>query len=107
MSTLNIRLLGHVLNNLRLFREAQSIGFDYIVNPETGELHKAFLGDFFGSHNLAFSNLGEFVGLSNFGTFPIHYFFDGTRLPIYDLITGDVLGSYVLNKCKHCFPHLQ
>ena len=106
MNAPKLRLLGHILRNLQLFREAQEIGFDYIANPESGELHKVSGGKFYGSHNLALGNLGDFIGLSNVGSLPIDAFRDGTVIPIYDLVTGELLGEYVLNKCKYCFPDL-
>jgi hypothetical protein len=81
-------------------------GFDYIVNPESGELHKASGGQLSGAHNLAVADLENFIGLANLDSIPIHWNFDGTPIPVYDLVTGDFVGEYPLNKCKHCFPHL-
>ena len=102
---IHTRLLGRTLNNIRLFREAQEIGFDYIVNPESGELHYVHSTNFVGSHNLVSADLGSFIGLFNLGTIPIHEFRDGTEIPIYDAETGELLGLYRLNKCQHCrFP---
>lgn len=99
------RLLGRLLRNYALYREAQEIGFDYIVNPETKELHYVHTPNFLGSHNLANANLDEFIGLFNVGVIPMHKFHDGTLLPIFDAQTGEELGQYALNKCKHCtFP---
>lgn len=100
-------LFGHVLKNLKVFQEFKKLGFDYILNPETGELHKAVGGSLSGSHNLAFADLENFVGLANLDSIPIHWNFDGTAIPVYDLLTGLLVGEYPLNKCKHCFPHLK
>lgn len=100
-------LFGHILKNLRVFTEFQRLGFDYIVNPETGELHKAFGGTLSGAHNLAIADLENFIGLANLDSIPIHWNFDGTPIPVYDLVTGNFVGEYPLNKCKHCFPHLR
>lgn len=96
-------LYGLILKNLKIFKQAKGIGFDYLVNPDTGELHRVN-GDFFGSHNLAFSNLENFIGITNIGTIEIHNLPDGTAIPIYDLFSGEYLGDYCLNKCQHCFP---
>ncbi|MEN9358772.1 MAG: hypothetical protein RL095_307 [Verrucomicrobiota bacterium] len=102
---IHTKLLGRALNDIRLFRDAQEIGFDYIVNPETGELHYVHLANFAGSHNLASADLGSFIGLFNLGVIPIHKFKDGTEIPIYDAESGVLLGPYRLNKCQHCrFP---
>ena len=100
-------LFGHYLRQLRVFNEFKQLGFDYIVNPETGELHKVLGGTLSGSHNLAFADLQDFVGLANLESIPIHWKFDGTLIPIYDLVTGEFIGKYPLKKCKHCYPHLK
>lgn len=100
-------LFGHVLKNLRVFHEFRKCGFDYIVNPVTGELHRAAGGTLFGAHNLAFADLENFIGLANLESIPIHRNFDGTLIPIYDLTTGELIGEYPLNKCRHCFPNLK
>ena len=98
------RLYGHYLQNLRIFREFQECGFDYILNPKTEELHRAVGGSLRGSHSLAFADLENFIGLSNIDSVPAHVFQDGTTLPVFDLATGLLLGEYRLNKCLHCFP---
>ena len=97
------RLYGLVLKNLKIYREAKEIGFDYLVNPETEELHRVD-GSFLGSHNLALADLENFIGITNLGVIEIHKFPDGTEIPIYDLFTKEYLGVYRLNKCRHCFP---
>ena len=96
-------LYGLVLKNLKIYREAKEIGFDYLVNPETKELHRAN-ASFFGPHNLAWANLENFIGITNAGVIEIHKLPDGTEIPIYDLFTNEYLGDYRLNKCRHCFP---
>ena len=45
---LSNRLLGRLLRNYALYREDQEIGFDYIVNPETKELHYVHTPNFLG-----------------------------------------------------------
>ena len=99
-------LFGHVLKNLRVFNEFKKLGFDYILNPDTGELHRAKGGTLIGSHNLHLADLENFVGLANLDSMPAHWNFDGTLLPVYDLVTGELIGEYSLNKCKHCFANL-
>jgi len=98
------RLYGRQLKNSKIYREFQDIGFDYILNPVTQELHRIDLGNFLGSHNLIFSNLEDFIGLVNIGVVEIHRFPDGVSVPIYDLETGDLIAEYTINKCLHCFP---
>ena len=94
-------LLGLYLNNIRLFKEAKKIGFDYILNPDTGEIHNVN-SDFLGSHNLNIKDLENFIGLANIGIIDIHKFKDGATIPVYDVVTKDYLGEYKLNKYKHC-----
>ena len=96
-------LYGLVLKNLKIYREAKEIGFDYLVNPETKELH-IVNASFFGPHNLAWADLENFIGITNVGVIEIHKLPDGTEIPIYDLLTHEYLGDYCLNKCQHCFP---
>lgn len=98
-------LYGLVLRNFRTFLKAGDIGFDYILNPETSELHFVTPLNFLGPHHLSTANLDNFIGLTNVGIIPSHAFEDGTPIPVYDLATGECLGTYILNKCSHCrFP---
>lgn len=100
----DISLFGTILRNLRLYTDAQKVGFEYVLNPATGELHRVATDGFWGSHNLAFADLGSFIGLTNVGVVPAHVFLDGTELSVWDLVTGKQMGTYRLNKCRHCFP---
>lgn len=98
------KIYGKVLNNLQLYREAQEIGFDYIINPVSSELHDVKLGNFFGSHLLKYANLENFIGIVNWGILEIHTVPNGTCIPIFDLNTGASIGSFIVNKCQYCFP---
>ena len=82
-------------------------GVEYLINPNTGELHRVDPQNFFGSHNLAIADLENFIGLINVGILPAHCFKDDFALPIYDLETDKCIGTYQLNKCRHCFPPCQ
>lgn len=95
-------LQGIILKNTKIFKEMREAGFDYILNPETGELHHV-QSDFLDSHNLHIANLENFIGLTNVGIIQVHRLQDGTTIPVYDLFSGQHIGDYVLNKCKHCF----
>ncbi|MFN6568533.1 hypothetical protein [Dendronalium sp. ChiSLP03b] len=99
------KLYGKVLKNLQLYQEAQEIGFDYIINPVSGELHGVNPERFSGSHLLKDSNLENFIGIVNWGVLAIHTVPPGTLIPIFDLNTGDSIGSFTLNKCQYCFPN--
>ena len=90
-----------------LYRKAQEIGCDYILNPDTGELHIVDPTKFQGSHNLVNANLENFICLYNLYTaVPAHLLRNGTELPVYDSDTDELIGAYLLNKCEHCFPQL-
>jgi len=92
------------LRNIQLFDKYQRSGVDYLLNPQTFELHRVQGGDIRGSHLLIDSNLEEFYWIINIGIIPIDFLFDGSLVPFYDIESGDLIGNYPLNKCKHCFP---
>ncbi len=98
----NKYLAGLFMENLKLFLKARIIGFDYLLNPETNELHKV-QSNFLSSHNLHRANLKKFIGITNIGFFKIEDLFSGTPYNVWDLQTGDLIGTFNLNKCKHCF----
>ena len=94
-------LLGKILKNKVLFLRYKKMGFEYILNPQTEELHH-MNSDFLGSHNLHASDLENFIGIKNIGMLDINKLEDGTPIPVYDLETKILLGEYRLNKCQHC-----
>ena len=98
---MNYEVFGKILSNLHIFNEARKIGFDYLLNPDSGELHRV-TDDFIDSHNLHTANLGDFIGLTNIGVIDVHRLPDGTEVPVYDLNSGDLIGRYQLRKCGHC-----
>jgi hypothetical protein len=100
---INLKLFLKRAINRSTYREFQRFGYDYIINPNTGELHHLNLDSFRGSHNLAYANLNKFIGITNIGVFPIHCFRDGKIFPLYQDDNGKFIGNCLLNKCKHCF----
>ncbi len=90
--------------NLRKMLEYRKTGLDYIINPNDGKLHRVSLLTFFGSHNLENANLEDFIGIINFGDIPIHSCDDGTKIPIYDIVTQEYIDDYFVNKCEYCLP---
>jgi hypothetical protein len=93
------------LINSRIFRDFQELGFDYLLNPDTGELHDVKNGSILGAHNLLHADLGNFIGLVNWGTIPIDALPDGYVVPVHDLESGKFIGDYKIDKCEYCFPH--
>ncbi len=100
-----IKLFGAILKNLKIYRKFQEVGFEYIVNPDTDELHRVNSQSFLGSHNLVLADLKNFIGLTNVGIIPLHLLPNGALVPIYDIYTGKLIRSYTINKCGHCFPY--
>jgi len=92
-----------IRKNEEIFQYFRYTGFEYLLNPKTNELHST-KSDFIDSHNLHLADLEEFIGLVNLGKIEIHKFTDGTPIPIYNLDSSSLLGTYILNKCKICFP---
>lgn len=98
------RRYGKVFRNFELYMEYYEDGFEYILNPDTQELHSVDPQNFLGSHNLESADLENFTGLINVGFPPLHDLEDGIEVPIYDYQTCDLIDTYRINKCKHCFP---
>ncbi len=96
-----------IFKNMLRFSQFVKEGYDYILNPAQGELHRAVGGSLLGNHNLVHANLDNFIGLYNLQVPPIHLKFDGTLIPIFDESTGRLIEFYRLNKCRYCFPHLR
>ena len=101
---LKSRVVHQIRFNRRLYDYYLSVGVNYLINPDTRELHRVGHGYFAGSCHLKIADLENFIGLINVGTLPIHDLEDGMEVPIYDLQTRDLIGTYRLNKCGHCFP---
>jgi predicted phosphodiesterase len=96
--------LNKFLRNARIYRYFKERGFDYIVNPDTGELHNVKTGRFGGSHQLKIAKLEKFIGLTNMGKIPIHSCQNEKEIAILDLESLDLLCTYSVNKCQFCFP---
>ncbi len=96
--------LNKFLRNARIYRYFKERGFDYIVNPDTGELHNVKTGRFGGSHQLKIAKLEKFIGLTNIGEIPIHSCQNEKEIAILDLESLDLLCTYSVNKCQFCFP---
>jgi hypothetical protein len=99
----NLQLFLKRARNRSIYRKFQQLGYDYLLNPKTDELHHIESDGFRGSHNLAYANLSEFIGITNTGIVPIHVLRDGKIFPLYERETGEFIGNCRLNKCKYCF----
>jgi hypothetical protein len=97
-------LYGSILNNLRLYHGVREVGFEFALNPTTAELHRVDAATLWGFHNLAIADLDDLIGLTNVALIPAHVYFDGTLLPVFDVVTVQRAEPYRLNKCRHWFP---
>ncbi len=102
MTTRSKVLAAIRLRNHRLFTEFGNVGFDYIWNPDTNELHSTTSDAFWNNCNLRYANLRDFIGISNIGVIPLHDLPNNFEVPAIDLITGEDLGTLTINKCGHC-----
>ncbi len=98
IGSVNIR--GRTIKTYLEFRQQ---GWDYIINPDTGELHDLRVGNFLGSHNLINASFERFYPVIDVGNMPITEVMDGEEIDVFDINTGQVIGTYILNKCGHCF----
>ncbi len=92
------------LNNWNLLRQAFGAGYVFTINDDTYKLHHVDPHRFCGRHNLHNARLDEFIFLQNIDNLPVHLLPDGTELFISDLLPGQRILSYSLNKCQYCFP---
>ncbi len=97
-------LYGSILNNLRLYHCAREVGFEFTLNPTTAELHRLDAATLWGFHNLSMADLDDLIGLTNVALVPAHVYFDGTLLPVFDVVTVQRAEPCRLNKCRHWFP---
>lgn len=101
-----VRLYGEYLRkkNVEMFLTFKKMGFDYILNPETKELHKVgTVKEFLGSHNLDKANLQNFIGLKDIGDTSIYNLPEGAEYDVYDLVKRNFICKLTVNKCGHCF----
>ena len=91
------------IENRRFYNSVLEEGFEYLLNPDTGELHRVARNYFQGPHNLEIADLPNFIPCINIGTHPVHLLEDGTEIPFYDH-PEDEPSKYRLNKCQYCFP---
>lgn len=97
----SIRLHGIVLRYLMMYQNARTIGFKYLLNPDTGELHRV-TSDLINSNHLHTANLTKYIGLANLGLIKFHILPVGTTVPIHELLLTNLLGTNTISKYKHC-----
>lgn len=90
--------------NRRLYDFYICTEVEYLINPDTDELHRVDLNYFEGPHNLATAHLQDFIPCNNVGSPPVHRFSDGEEVLLFSSQTRNQIGTYQVNKCRHCFP---
>lgn len=93
--------------NRRLYDFYIRAGVEYLINPDTDELHRVRPGYFDRPHNLATAHLQDFIPCNNVGISPVrpvHLFSDGEEVLLFNFRTRKLIRTYRINKCRHCFP---
>ncbi len=98
----NKRLTVKRRSNLKTFLDYKKEGWDYIINPLSGELHSLKLSDYLGCHNLQSANLERFYPIQDIGKISIQNLNDGDLIDLFDADTGELITTYPLNKCSYC-----
>jgi hypothetical protein len=91
------------VKNVLIYSELKRQGWQYILNPDTDELHDLQRGNYVGSHNLRSANLERFFPIVDAGQISIRDIKDGEEIELYDFDTGQFLRNYVVKKCDYCF----
>ena len=97
-----LQMLRQIRSNRELYCFYFLNGVEYLINPNTGELHRVRPGYFGGSHNLATAHLQDFIPCNNVDYPPIHHLSDGEEVLLFR--TLNLICTYRINKCRHCFP---
>ena len=80
---------------------------EYLINPNTDELHRVARDYFERPHNLATAHLQNFIPCNNVcypPVRPVHLFSDGEEVLLFPFQTRNLICTYRINKCRHCFP---
>ncbi|GEM_PF-1327130 len=89
--------------NFQKFLDAIKQGYHYLINKNTGELHRLDVDKFEGSHNLSYADFNNFIFAVDIGNCKIENLPEGSPVPFYDFESGEIF-TYKINKCKHCYP---
>ena len=79
---------------------------EYLLNPDTDELHRVHPDYFDRPHNLATAHLQDFIPCNNVDYPPVHHFSDGEEVLLFNFRTRNLIRTYRINKCRHCFPQV-
>jgi hypothetical protein len=97
------RLKVNRYRNFRSYLELEHEGWQYIINPDTGELHGIEKGNFLGCPNLINANLERFYPVVNDGEVSVKDIDDREEIEVFDVNRREVIGTYRVNKCEQCF----
>ena len=79
---------------------------EYLINPDTDELHRVHPDYFDRPHNLATAHLQDFIPCNNVGISPVHLLDNGEEVLLYDFLLDELICRYQLDKCEYCFPQV-
>ena len=92
--------------NRKLYDFYIRAGVEYLLNPDTDELHRVHPDYFDRPHNLATAHLQDFIPCNNVGISPVHLFDNGVEVPFYISLLDELICRYQLDKCEYCFPQV-
>lgn len=98
-----LQMLRQIRSNRELYCFYFLNGVEYLINPNTGELHRVRPGYFGGSHNLATAHLQDFIPGKIVDYPSVHLLPNRTELHFLKFLTNELI-CYQLNKCEYCFP---
>ena len=102
-----LQMVRQISFNHELYDLYICAGVEYLINPDTDELHRVRPGYFRGPHNLKTAHLQDFIPCNNVGCSPVHRLSDGEEVLLFNFQTRNLIRTYRINKCRHCFPPCQ
>ena len=91
------------IKNALIYSKLKKEGWQYILNPDTDELHDLQRGNYSGAHNLRNADLEEFIPIVDAGEISIRDVKDGEEIDLYHFDTGQFFRTCVVRKCNYCF----
>ena len=98
-----LQMVRQIRFNRKLYDFYVRAEVEYLINPDTDELHRVHPDYFGGSHNLATAHLENFIPCNNVDYPPVHLLDNGEEVLLYDFLLDELI-CYQLDKCKYCFP---
>ena len=100
-----LQMARQIRLNRRLYDFYIRAGVEYLINPDTDELHRVGRGYFGGPHNLKTAHLENFTPCNNVGCLQVHRLPQDKKVPVVEFFSNKLIW-YQLDKCEYCFPPL-